>query len=118
MPLNASIFPMLRAKLARCSTARLASRAPSAVRALLHPWRTCTARRIAESLTALGIAVALISPGFARARASSPPTRSPPTSPTCGRRRRAAPPGRAPAILIGHSPAAVLAVAGEVPEAR
>ena len=81
------------------------------------------AKRIADGLTALGIARAALRLHRARrrARASSPTPPSPPMSPTWSppptalRAQRAA-----PAILIGHSlgGAAVLAAAADVPEAR
>ena len=61
------------------------------------------------------------SPGSAPARAISPTRRSPPTSPIwCAPPIICAQTRKAPAILIGHSlgGAAILAAAGQIPEAR
>ena len=62
-----------------------------------------------------------ISPGSAPAKAISPTRPSPPTSPiSCAPPIICARPGKAPAILIGHSlgGAAILAAAGQIPEAK
>ena len=62
-----------------------------------------------------------ISPASAPARAISPTRPSPPTSPIwCGPPIICAKPARRPAILIGHSlgGAAILAAAGQIPDAK